>query len=84
MTDDHSATFQTAREERDSGLDSSHSTSVSARCVKCREVRRKETYTDTDLSRSFRHVCHTCQTATWWNVLQVLEENDPDAGRGSA
>ena len=62
---------------------SSHETLVSARCVECREVRDKKTYTNTDERRSFRHVCHECQTATWWNVLRVVDP-DPDAGGGSA
>lgn len=25
---------------------------------------------------SFKHSCHSCRRATWWNVLGVLEEVD--------
>ena len=74
----HATTFQTAREERDRDLDTSHSTLVSARCVECREIRTKKTYTDTDETRSFRHVCHDCQRATWWNVLEVVDDDQDD------
>jgi len=54
------------------------STRVSARCVDCREVRTKKTYTDPDEMRSFRHVCHDCQRATWWNVLEVVDHDQDD------
>jgi hypothetical protein len=77
-TSKNAAEFRTAREQRDGDRDDRHSTLVSARCVECRVVRTKKTYTDTDETRSFRHVCHDCQTATWWNVLRVLEDDQDD------
>lgn len=60
-------------------------TLVRARCVECRTVRTKQTYTivGDDESGSFEHVCHDCQGATWWNVLEVIDESDPHAGGSS-
>lgn len=59
---------------------------LSARCTGCQKVSEKRT---TEIvgersSGSFRHVCHSCRTATWWNVLRVIDEGHPDAGRRSA
>ncbi|OYR45278.1 hypothetical protein [Halorubrum sp. Hd13] len=51
-----------------------------ARCTGCGKTSEKRTVEivgDTS-SGSFKHVCHSCQSVTWWNVLRVLEE------RGSA
>lgn len=56
-------------------------TVVSARCVECKNVREKRTYTDLERTRSFKHVCHSCQTVTWWNAIRVLDEEiSVDAG----
>jgi hypothetical protein len=51
---------------------------VEAICVGCQQVRTKR-YGDADpesirLGESFKHVCHRCQTATYWNVREVLVE----------
>jgi len=54
---------------------------VDAICVGCRktQVKRASAPADTDPDAleasdlsSFKHVCHTCQTATWWNPIAVL------------
>ena len=60
---------------------SSLETLVSARCVSCKEIRQKRTYTDVEDGSfgSFKHVCHNCQTATYWNTLSIVD-TDPDAG----
>ncbi|WIV67107.1 hypothetical protein [Natrialbaceae archaeon AArc-T1-2] len=59
---------------------------VDAICTGCRQVRVKRVSSDaithqpqadpisleaSDLT-SFKHVCHRCQTATWWNPVAVL------------
>ena len=50
---------------------------VDARCINCRRVRAKLAPADAvDDGRSFKHVCHRCQRATWWNILRVLEGGD--------
>ncbi|WP_281194746.1 hypothetical protein [Halorubrum sp. F4] len=58
---------------------------VSARCTSCEKISEKRTarIVGETSSGSFRHVCHTCRTATWWNVLRIIDENHPGAGRGS-
>jgi hypothetical protein len=50
---------------------------VHARCVSCRDIRFKriggeDTVEETE---TFKHVCHECQRATYWNVLYILDEN---------
>lgn len=52
-----------------------HGLPVDARCVNCRRVRAKLVPDrDPDDRSSFKHVCHQCQRATWWNVLRVLDD----------
>ena len=53
---------------------------LSARCTSCgkaSEKRTNEVVGDAS-SGSFRHVCHSCQCVTWWNVLSLLEEVDAE------
>ncbi|WP_323172875.1 hypothetical protein [Natrialba sp. PRR66] len=60
---------------------------VDAICTGCGQIRVKratlktvrESSTTTDPTElevpdltSFKHVCHRCQTATWWNPVAVL------------
>ena len=47
-----------------------------ARCTECRRVSLKRTarVVGETSSGSFKHVCHNCRGATWWNVLEVVEE----------
>lgn len=51
---------------------------VEAICVGCQQVRTKRCgKTDPEsirLGESFKHVCHRCQTSTYWNVREILEE----------
>ncbi len=53
---------------------------LSARCTGCQMTSEKRTaeIVGERSNGSFKHVCHSCQSVTWWNVLDVLEE------RGSA
>lgn len=50
---------------------------VEAICTGCRLTRTKRTtkvdQEDPDRAVTFKHACHNCKTATWWNTLQVLE-----------
>jgi hypothetical protein len=51
-----------------------------ARCTDCDKVSLKRTTRivgETDTG-SFKHVCHTCQSVSWWNVLEVVDEPDDD------
>ena len=59
---------------------------LSARCTGCRKVTEKRTARVVGelSSGSFKHACHTCQSATWWNVLRVVDEENPHAVEGSA
>ena len=55
-----------------------HGVPVEAICVGCQQVRTKR-YQNAGqesirLGESFKHVCHRCQTATYWNVREVLAE----------
>jgi hypothetical protein len=51
---------------------------VEAICVGCRQVRTKRypkaVPEAVSLGQSFKHVCHRCQKATYWNVRDILEE----------
>lgn len=51
---------------------------VEAICVGCQQVRTKRYGSGAPesirLGESFKHVCHRCQTATYWNVREVLQE----------
>ena len=51
---------------------------VEAICVGCQQVRTKRCGNTAPesirLGESFKHVCHRCQTATYWNVREVLTE----------
>lgn len=50
---------------------------VDARCVGCRKVRAKRAPEDrVEEGLSFKHVCHNCQRATYWNVLRRLDGGD--------
>jgi len=51
---------------------------LSARCTGCGKSSKKRTAEIVgDASNgSFKHVCHSCRTVTWWNALAVLEEDD--------
>jgi len=53
---------------------------VDAKCVDCGIVRAKRVpgRSDPDNTSSFRHVCHNCQTANWWNVIRVLDREVVD------
>lgn len=54
---------------------------VHARCVSCRRIRFKRVAGEENVGETdtFKHVCHDCQQATYWNVLHVLDE-DPTEG----
>lgn len=47
-----------------------------ARCTDCTAISLKRTtrVVGETASGSFKHVCHKCRAATWWNVLEVVEE----------
>lgn len=55
---------------------------VDAVCTGCKRTRVKRAPApdgdvvarelSTDDLTSFKHVCHRCQTATWWNPIAVL------------
>jgi hypothetical protein len=47
-----------------------------ARCTSCDAIslKRTERVVGETSSGSFKHVCHKCRGATWWNVLEVVEE----------
>jgi len=49
---------------------------LSARCTGCEKTSEKQTaeIVGDRTTGSFKHVCHTCQLVTWWNVLEVLKE----------
>lgn len=50
---------------------------VDARCVDCNRIRAKLVPDrDPDDRSSFKHVCHECQRATWWNIVRVLSEQE--------
>ena len=70
------------REEVDDGRAGADGVLVEALCTGCRLTRAKRQRDlnplDPDLSHSFKHVCHECQTVTWWNPLRVL----PDGTEG--
>ena len=55
---------------------------LSARCTGCgkRSEKRTAEIVGDRSSGSFQHVCHSCQLVTWWNVLEVLEEEDRSGG----
>ncbi|TKX39150.1 hypothetical protein EXE41_18750, partial [Halorubrum sp. SD690R] len=51
-----------------------------ARCTGCEKTSKKRT---TEIvgdrsSGSFQHVCHTCQLVTWWNILEVVDDDQND------
>lgn len=47
---------------------------VDARCTECKRVAVKRAPGTVDEpALSFKHVCHDCQTCTWWNTLEVLD-----------
>jgi len=41
-------------------------------CTGCGKVRVKRADEDSDNPTSFKHVCHRCKTATWWNPIRTL------------
>jgi len=41
-------------------------------CTGCGQVRVKRADEDPDSPTSFKHVCHRCKTATWWNPIRTL------------
>lgn len=41
-------------------------------CTGCGQVRVKRADEDPDTPTSFKHVCHRCKTATWWNPVRTL------------
>lgn len=54
---------------------------VDAICTGCRITRAKRAPLDVvdddrDGGTSFKHVCHNCQRARWWNVRRVLVDLD--------
>ena len=51
-----------------------------ARCTQCQKVSLKRTteVVGEDTYGSFKHSCHSCKGATWWNVLEVVEEADSE------
>ena len=56
-------------------LDPGEDVPVDAVCTGCQEVSVKWTEADDEgaVPASFQHVCHTCQTVQWYNVVAVLE-----------
>lgn len=50
---------------------------VDAICTGCKTVRVKRApesdREDRRAEVSFRHVCHSCKTATYWNTIKVLD-----------
>lgn len=51
-----------------------------ARCTECDKVSLKRTteIVGETATGSFKHACHSCRGATWWNVLEVVEEVDSE------
>jgi len=41
-------------------------------CTGCGQIRVKRADEDPDNPTSFKHVCHRCRTATWWNPIRTL------------
>ena len=70
------------REEVDDGRAGADGVLVEALCTGCRLTRSKRERSlnplDPDLKQSFKHVCHECQTVTWWNPLRVLPDGTED------
>ena len=50
---------------------------LSARCTGCGKTSEKRTaeIVGDRSSGSFKHVCHSCQGVTWWNILELVEDN---------
>lgn len=50
---------------------------LSARCTGCGKTSEKRTaeVVGQRSSGSFQHVCHTCRVVTWWNVLEVVDDD---------
>ncbi|SNZ06185.1 hypothetical protein SAMN06269185_1078 [Natronoarchaeum philippinense] len=48
-------------------------------CVGCGQRRVKRCEQDPEDLTSFKHVCHECQSGTWWNPVQALPDLDGDA-----
>ena len=53
---------------------------LSARCTGCGKTSEKRTaeIVGDRSSGSFKHVCHSCQSVTWWNILELVEDNAGD------
>lgn len=47
-----------------------------ARCTSCDKTCHKRTndIIGETATGSFKHVCHSCQGVTWWNVLEVVDD----------
>jgi len=81
-TDAEQRTTTTARDieaELKQGQTGEFGTPVDAVCTSCKKVRAKRAPVDPDGRSTFKHVCHTCQRSTFWNVVRYLRAEDMEA-----